>query len=97
MKHRSRQTKKISRFERCEICGEYRECETHHVFGGTARQISDKYGAVASCCRICHNEIHHHPAQYEWLKAQTQERVMQEQGWSLEEWMEHFYKNYKED
>lgn len=88
---------KTSRFKKCDICGEYSECEIHHVIGGTARQISDKYGAVVSCCRTCHNKIHHRPADYTWLRSETQKRVMKEQGWDLAEWMEHFYKNYLEE
>ena len=93
----STQTTRISRSNKCEICGEVTPCEVHHVMGGTARQISDKYGAVVHCCRACHSKIHHNPAEYSWLKAETQKRVMQEQGWTLEDWMKHFYKNYMED
>ena len=88
--------KKISHFERCELCGEYAPCEIHHVFSGTARQISDKYGAVVRCCRACHAKIHHRPSEYYWLKSETQKKVMEAQRWSLDDWMDHFYKNYLE-
>jgi hypothetical protein len=79
---------------RCEICGVLQMCEKHHVFGGTARQISDKWGATVWLCRPCHNSYHHHPASYQWLREKTQTKVMFEQGWSLEDWMDHFHKNY---
>lgn len=85
-----------SRFQECEICGMITWCEPHHVFAGTARRTSDEVGAVAYCCRACHDNIHAFPARYRWLQEQTQRRVMQEQGWSLEDWMARFYKNYIE-
>lgn len=82
------------RFKKCDICGEYRECEIHHVFGGLKRAISDKYGAVVSICRKCHSDIHSHPAKYEWLKAETQKKVMEDRNWDIDEWFDHFGKNY---
>lgn len=78
----------------CSICGRFTLCDPHHVFQGTARRLSDKYDAVIYLCRACHDEIHRHPAAYEWLKAKAQTEVMFRQGWSLEEWMQHFGKNY---
>lgn len=69
-------------------------CEHHHVFGGTARKISDQYGAVVWLCRRCHRAYHDHPSEYQWLREQTQRKVMHYQGWDLDEWMEHFHKNY---
>lgn len=81
----------------CQICGEFMPCERHHVFGGTSRQISDKYGAVVWLCRKCHRAYHDHPAAYQWIKEKTQARVMFEQGWTTEDWIKHFYKNYLGD
>lgn len=85
---------KTSRFNWCEICGEYAECEVHHVFEGTARKMSDKYGAVVKICRRCHSDIHSRPSKYEWLKGQTQKKVMEAQNWDMDEWFNHFHKNY---
>lgn len=78
----------------CGVCGVTQWCEPHHVFAGTARRISDKYGAVVYLCRNCHEEIHNNPAAFKWLQAETQAKVMAEQGWTLEDWMNHFHKNY---
>ncbi|MBQ8994492.1 MAG: hypothetical protein IJ091_11245 [Oscillospiraceae bacterium] len=78
----------------CAICGREDWCEPHHVFGGTSRHISDQWGAVAYCCRTCHEDFHQHPANYKWLREETQKRVMAEQGWSMDDWMRIFFKNY---
>lgn len=90
MKHQSR-IFKTSRF--CEICGA-QACDIHHVFGGTARQISDKYGATVFICRKCHDDIHRHPLKYEWLKQETQKKVMESHNWDLDDWFNVFHKNY---
>ena len=79
---------------KCEICGVTQRCDKHHVFGGTARKISDKYDATVWLCRNCHNAYHKHPSAYQWLREKTQTKVMFEQGWSKEDWLEHFHKNY---
>lgn len=81
----------------CEICGAVTECEAHHVFAGTARQISDKYGAIVYCCRACHDRIHARPAEFKWLQDRTQRKVMEREEWDLDEWMQHFFKNYLEE
>lgn len=82
------------RYGKCAICGQYGDMDRHHVFGGTARQISERYGAVIDVCRGCHRSIHDHRSAYAWLQAKTQTKVMYEQGWDLEEWMAHFHRNY---
>lgn len=78
----------------CGICEACTYCEPHHVFPGTARRISDEYGAVVYLCRNCHESYHRHPGSYKWLQSKVQADVMFRQGWTLEDWMNHFHKNY---
>lgn len=84
----------MAKYCECGICGTGTWCEPHHVFGGTSRKISEKYGAVVYLCRPCHDQFHRHPSAFLWLREKTQARVMFEQGWTLDDWMEHFNKNY---
>lgn len=79
----------------CEICHQYRKTEAHHVFEGRNRKNSDKYGAVIHICRECHRDIHDHPAKYEWLKKQWQDKLMAWNGWSLDDWLAIFRRNYE--
>lgn len=82
------------RFGECAICGRSGYMDIHHVFGGTARQMSEKYGATVMLCPDCHRSYHAHPAAYRWLREKTQAKVMFMQNWDLDEWMAHFHKNY---
>lgn len=46
---------KIDVFDTCLICGSSQGLERHHVFFGTGlRQLSEKYGMVATLCYECH-------------------------------------------
>lgn len=78
----------------CEICHKYDYLECHHVFAGTRRSKSERYGAKAYVCHACHMDIHAQPRKYVWLKANWQRRVCEEQGWTTDEFIEIFGKNY---
>lgn len=78
----------------CDLCGRWGKLEAHHVFEGRNRKQSDRYGAVIHICRDCHNKIHHHPADYAYLKREWQAKLMQDNGWTMDDWMERFRKNY---
>ncbi|HZJ75237.1 MAG TPA: hypothetical protein VFD25_01485 [Clostridia bacterium] len=82
----------------CELCRKYGEIERHHIFGGTRRAISEKYGAVINLCRSCHNEppngAHFNKERREGLQARGQAMVMHKQGWTKEQFRQTFGKNY---
>jgi hypothetical protein len=44
--------------EVCYLCGKYGHMEVHHIFGGSVRQISDKYGLIVHLCPACHGKLH---------------------------------------
>lgn len=40
---------------KCFLCGQYEMTETHHIFGGPNRRLSDEDGLVVYLCPYCHN------------------------------------------
>ena len=81
----------------CYLCGG-RCCEEHHVFGSCSRKTSEKYGLKVYLCKWCHNEppygVHHNIENNNKLKAKAQEIAMQHYGWSVEDFIKIFGKNY---
>ena len=49
--------------KKCFICGSENWLESHHIFGGANRCLSEKYGLKVWLCHYCHNEppqgVHH--------------------------------------
>lgn len=79
----------------CEICGAYGFCHVHHVLNGYGnRRKADKYGLIISVCPRCHDSIHRNPEEYRYLKQEAQRKVMQEQGWTVSDFIREFGKNY---
>lgn len=80
--------------DNCYICGRYAPLDRHHIFEGTKRKVSEKYGLVIHICRDCHTAVHLHPKEYEWLKKEAQVKAMLDNGWSTDEFIERFGKSY---
>ena len=82
----------------CLMCRRYSRLERHHIFGGPYRRKSERYGLVAHLCHWCHNEppegVHHNAANMLRLKQYGQRKAMQENGWSVEDFIREFGKNY---
>ena len=87
--------------KRCFLCGKYGATERHHVFPGGLRKKSEKYGAVVDLCHWCHNEppngVHHNRARANLLKQRAQIMLMREQGWTKEDFIREFGKNYLDE
>lgn len=83
---------------KCYICGRYLTLERHHVFGGARRSISEKYGAVAELCHYCHNEppngVHFNKANRLALQSEFQRKLMRENNWTVEDFIQIFSKSY---
>ena len=80
--------------DNCYICGR-RADHTHHVFEGIGRRkLSDIYGLTVRLCAECHTNVHHRPRDYLWLKAEYQKKAMKENGWTTEEFIKKFGRNY---
>lgn len=43
---------------RCYLCGRITGTETHHIFGGANRKISDADGLTVELCHLCHYRCH---------------------------------------
>lgn len=85
----------------CYICGimdsDYVKMHRHHVYQGRGRrQISDRYGAVVDLCERCHSKVHHNADYADYLHRKMQKKLMQENGWTVERFIEIFGKNYLE-
>lgn len=90
---------------RCILCGRNGAedpLDVHHIFGGPYRKKSDKYGLTVY---LCHSECHiygqraaHRSAETrQMLRRYGQRKAMQEQGWTTEEFIRQFGKNYLEE
>lgn len=88
--------------EKCFLCGRNGKTDpldTHHAFGGSRRNKSEKYGLTV---RLCHTRCHifgptsAHKCLATRLKIQqwAQEKAMREQGWDTERFIREFGRNY---
>ena len=69
--------------------------QRHEVFHGSNRSKSKEYGLWIEVCHICHYRIHNGDGKMDrYLKEDAQRAAMEYYGWSLEEWIKRFGKNY---
>ena len=86
----------------CFLCGR-NGCadplDRHHVFGGGLRKKSERYGLVVDLCHHrCHEygeaAAHQNEQTMDKLHRWGQRKAMIEQGWSVDEFVRQFGKNY---
>lgn len=88
----------------CWLCGRngaQDPLDRHHLFGGPLRNKSEKYGLVVD---LCHHRCHifgkdaAHKSRKTMLKLKQygQRKAMQEQGWTVEDFIREFGRNYIE-
>lgn len=90
---------------RCWLCGRNGHADPldkHHVFGGPFRGKSDRLGLWVWLCHYrCHifgpQSAHKSGETARNLHRWGQEKAMQEQGWTKEDFIREFGKNYLED
>lgn len=98
----SKKSRAANRSRRCYQCGRNGNgdpLERHHVFNGAYRMKSERYGAVVDLCgRRCHREspesVHRNAAVNLALKEEFQRKIMAEQGWTVQQFVDEFGKNY---
>lgn len=82
----------------CIRCGRNNCIEKHHIFGGSNRKKSEKYGLTVDLCHWCHNEppigAHHNAAIMLKLHQEGQKKAMKENNWTTEDFIREFGKNY---
>lgn len=91
-------------YRKCFLCERsetsYNRLERHHIFGGVAnRPLSEKYGLVVYLCgERCHRNgeysVHRNKEVMQYLHKYGQRKCMEEQGWTTEEFVSVFGKNY---
>lgn len=85
----------------CFICGkndqaDYFGLDEHHVFGASNRKKSEKYGLKVYICHdSCHlNGVHKNAKLNRKVQSVVQKRAMQYYGWSVEDFIGIFGRNY---
>ena len=87
---------------KCFLCGRNGAgdpLEEHHIFPGSLREKSEKYGLVVLLCGDrCHRNgkkaAHKSRDTQLQLKRWAQRKAMAENGWSMEDWHREFGKSY---
>ena len=86
---------------RCYICGknayaDYWGLDEHHVYSGANRKKSERYGLkVYLCHNSCHlYGVHKNAELNRQLRADVQRKAMEHYGWTTEEFIKLFGKNY---
>lgn len=84
--------------EICFLCGGWGACEWHHIFGGTNRRLSEKYGLKVRLHHNCHNEppegAHFNKEVMDYLHQIGQTKAMEYYRWSIDDFRGIFGKNY---
>ena len=89
----------------CYLCyanGAVDPLNRHEVFGGAYREKSKRFGLWISLCHDrCHqngrNSVHQNHLTAELVKRDAQRAAMKTYGWSREDFIREFGKNYLED
>ena len=71
--------------------------EYHELLGGQKDiNNSKRYNFQRATCRSCHRVWHEFltKSSKDFIRAIEQQRVMDEQGWTVEDWREHFSKSF---
>ena len=90
--------------DKCFLCGRngaQDRLELHHIFPGALRKKSDKYGlTVWLCGERCHRNgkyaAHRCRETALKLKQYGQRKAMEENGWTISDFIREFGRNYLE-
>lgn len=86
----------------CWLCGRNGTADPldrHHIFGGANRKKSEKYGLVVDLCHHeCHifgrHAVHNDKDVMLMIHKYGQRKAMEENGWTTEDFIREFGKNY---
>lgn len=89
----------------CFLCGRNGQddrLERHHIFGGSNRNLSERYGLVADLCgERCHrtgrDSVHQNGEIAKMLHRYGQRKAMEENNWTIEQFRKVFGMNYLEE
>ena len=88
--------------KRCLLCAERSVLECHHVFEGSMRQRSEKYGLTVWLCKAHHTgDIHGNGVAVHFntkldgaIKRWAQKKAMKHYGWTREDFIEKIGRSY---
>ena len=85
----------------CFLCGNYETVERHHLFGGALRPKADRLHLTVMLCPWCHqydaDSAHRSAETRLYLHKYGQMKAMREQGWTVEEFIREFGRNYLDE
>ncbi len=89
----------------CFLCGRNGMADPldrHHIFGGAYRKKSERYGLVVDLCHeSCHENgpeaVHRNAENMLMLHQYGQRKAMEENGWTVREFILEFGKNYLDE
>ena len=86
----------VSKYDNtCFLCGSHYNIEIHHIYSGSRRKSSTKYGLVVPLCINCHrgpNGVHQNAEKMRYLRVIGQR--MFEKVYPDEDFVAIFHKNY---
>ena len=83
--------------KRCYVSGAEYNLDSHHVFKGSRRKTSEKYGLKVWLRHDIHLDMHDHRKPYETLENDLKivaQQAFEDNGGTREEFMAHFGANY---
>ena len=84
--------------DKCFLCGRSGPLECHHIFGAANRDKSERFGLTVQLCAHCHREgpeaVHRSAETMQLLHEFGPRLAMHRYGWSAEQFMASFGKNY---
>lgn len=91
--------------KQCWLCGRnglHDPLDRHHIFNGANRKKSEKYDLVVYLCHAdCHifgpMAAHRNADTMRKLKQYGQRKAMEENGWTVRDFIREFGRNYLED
>lgn len=89
----------VQKEKKCFYCGTIYGLECHHVFGGNPnRKRSEEDGLKVWLCHQHHNEppdgVHFNKYRMAWLHDYAQRKAMEYYGWSVNDFIQRYGKNY---
>lgn len=81
------------------MIGYVESLDKHHCFGGALRKKSERYGLTVylhhdRCHIFGENAVHKNARINRKVQAFAQKKAMDHYGWSIEDFIKEFYKNY---
>lgn len=88
--------------KRCFLCGRNGNgdpLDKHHIFSGSYRKKSEKYGlTVYLCHNSCHifgpDAVHNNSDRMLYVQQYGQRKAMKEQNWTKDDFIREFGRNY---